>query len=137
MDYKTITEDEKQAQLAVNIVDREHEIESYQTNIDNYESALALLPQEDWPESLVQYKGLPPAKVAQNVPDEHIEQVSQLLFRDRLRALLKTEKMEQSKAKIMRDAMIARADKTQLQNRVAAVKTTREELLAAATTKGV
>lgn len=82
---------------------REAELYQYDLNIDNYTAMLAQLPAGDWPEHLVQYKG----KTADQVPDEYDNEVIALSYRDRLRALLKTEKSERKKSELVYETLKA------------------------------
>ena len=88
--------------IADNVVARERELYQYDLNINNYEIMLAELPTGDWPEHLVQYKG----KTADQVPDEHDDEVGDLNYRDRLRGLLKTERAERKKSELVYNTLI-------------------------------
>lgn len=81
--------------VADNIVMRESEIASYDLNISNYTTLLTTLPQDDWPDNIVQYKGMTDLDL---VPDEFDDIVNEYNFRDRIRSLLKTEKRERLKS---------------------------------------
>jgi len=98
----TITPAAIEAVTADNIVMREEEYMSYQINIENYTAMLARMPQGDWPEHLVQYKGVS----ADRVPEEHTEEVNTLNYRDRITALLKTERQEQKKGEAVLDILL-------------------------------
>lgn len=106
MEYTTITEEEKKANLATNILAREHEINGYQVNINNYGAMLANLPTE-WPNDLLKYKDMSTQQIATNVPDEHLDLVNDLLFADKIKLLLRTEKIEQGKAKHVYNALVS------------------------------
>lgn len=73
---------------------RELELYSYDINIENYEEMLAGMTTAEWPEDLLQYRG----KGADQIPDEVEAVVNELNYRDRIRALLKTEKAERDKS---------------------------------------
>jgi hypothetical protein len=100
----TIQATETEGVIAENICHREQEFMQYQINIDNYTALLAKLPQEDWPEELKQYQGLS----ADRIPSEHQAQCNALNYRDRIRAILATEKQEQAKSEAVLDVLIDR-----------------------------
>lgn len=90
--------------IADNIIMREYEVASYDLNILNYTTLLQTLPQEDWPENIVQYKGVTDLDL---VPDEFDDIVNEYNFRDRIRSLLKTEKRERLKSHQMYQVLIS------------------------------
>jgi hypothetical protein len=104
-EYLSIQQQEHQDYLAEALVHREHELYQYDVNIENYTAMLSALPAGEWPAEIVQYKG----KTADQVPDELDDIVGEYNYRDRLRQLLKTEKQERRKSKVVFDAL-----KTQL-----------------------
>lgn len=104
MDFITITNDEKLAQLITSIYYREQEIHSYEVNIGNYNALYAILPKE-WPQDLVQYKSL--GEDLAGVPFDKLQEVSDLKFGERIAALLRTEHIEQNKAKHIFNALVA------------------------------
>lgn len=114
MVHTTITSDMVKAQLADNIIAREHEIHHYQVNIDNYTAILANLSTE-WPANLLQYKGLSTQQIAEQVPDADMIVVSNLIMADNLTKALKTEKIEQSKSKQVYDALISQLDPAEIE----------------------
>lgn len=73
-------------------------------NITNYEIMLAAMPQEDWPENIVQYKNA----TLDLVPDDLDQIVSEYQYRDRIRYLIKTERAERAKSFAVYNAMITR-----------------------------
>ena len=81
------------------------EVYSYQVNIDNYTTMLSVLPTDAWPEALVQYQGAEIANIPHSVSDADIQTISDYQYRDRLRALLRTERIEQGKAARVLDAL--------------------------------
>tara|TARA_R110000744_G_C18948649_1_gene515351 strand:+ start:104 stop:409 length:306 start_codon:yes stop_codon:yes gene_type:complete len=88
-------------QLKQAIEQRETEVQGYQTNIDNYTLMIDELSSE-WPEDLVKFKGQEIADIVQNITDEDsLIQVADLLFRDKLKITLWTERLEQRKAKLI------------------------------------
>jgi len=117
MPNKTITAEVKETNALNNVLDRETEIESYQVNIDNYVTILAGLPSV-WTPELEQYKGLDSQGVASNVPLEHVDLVSDLLFYDRVSFLLRTEVIEQRKAKHIYNAIVSQMNPTGLSDKL-------------------
>lgn len=110
MSYTVKTSDHK-AIIADNIVHRDREVFAYDMNITNYEALLAALPQEEWPEHLVQYKGL----TADKIPDEYDDICNQLNYRDRIRGLLKTERAERDKSQRVLDVLVAQIPENELE----------------------
>jgi hypothetical protein len=83
------------------IEQRETEVQGYQTNIDNYALMIDELSSE-WPEDLVKFKGQEIADIVHNITDEDsLIQVADLLFMDKLKITLWTERLEQRKAKLI------------------------------------
>ena len=115
MPFFTINDTHTTDAIAEAIVHREREIFSYDLNIVNYETALAGMPQDDWPEHLVQYQ----TATLDQVPDEYDAIVSEYQFRDRLRYLLKTERAERLKTFKIYEALVARLPADQIETLVA------------------
>ena len=83
------------------IEQRETEVEGYQTNIDNYSLMIAELPSE-WPDDLVEFKGKEIKDIASLIADEEcLMQVADLIFAEKLRYSLCTERLEQRKSKLI------------------------------------
>ena len=120
----TITPEATEAVIADNIVMREEEYMSYQINIENYTAMLAKMPQGEWPEHLVQYKGVS----ADRVPEQHTEEVNTLNYRDRITALLKTERQEQAKGEAVLDVLL---EKIPVTKRSAAIQAAVQRRIAA------
>jgi hypothetical protein len=99
-----LTPDEHLNNLVINAYGREMEVYAYQINIDNYTLMLQSLPQNDWPDNLVQYKDTTGDKLPHEMDPYNVMLVADYQYRDRLRGVLRTEMMEQSKAKRVRDA---------------------------------
>ena len=78
-------------------IGREQEISHYQINIDNYTVMLASLPTDDWPAEIAPYQGADVSVLPHDMPEETVSLISDYQYRDRLRALLRTEKIEQNK----------------------------------------
>jgi hypothetical protein len=84
---------------------REMEVYQYQINIDNYVAMLAALPQDSWPSDLVTYKNTPTEALPENLDDVSVGLVADYQYRDKIRSLLRSEKIEQGKAGRVRDAL--------------------------------
>jgi hypothetical protein len=104
MSFLTIDQESIFNNIADQILMREIEIFSYDMNITNYEIMLAAMPQEDWPENIVQYKNA----TLDLVPDDLDQIVSEYQYRDRIRYLIKTERAERAKSFAVYNAMITR-----------------------------
>lgn len=115
MPFFTISNTQLSDTIAESIVHREQEIFAYDLNIVNYETALAAMPQGDWPEHLVQYQN----STLDQVPDEYDTIVSEYQFRDRLRYLLKTERAERLKTFKIYEALVAQLPADQIETLVA------------------
>ena len=102
-----ITNQEHLNNLVVAAFHREMEVYQYQINIDNYGVMISALPQGDWPEALIQYKDASIERLPESLDDDSIGLISDYQYRDRIRNLLRTEKVEQSKAIRVRDALKA------------------------------
>lgn len=103
MEFYTITQSNITETIADAIVGREQEIFSYDINIGNYETMLPTLPQGAWPENLVQYQ----RSTLDQVPDELDQTVSDYQYRDRIKYLLKTERLERNKAVKIYQALLS------------------------------
>lgn len=100
-----ITENEHLSNLIASAFHRELEVYGYQLNIDNYASMLNALPVDEWPAHLVEYKAATIESLPWDMSDADIEAVGEYQYRDRLRSLIRTEKVEQSKARRVLDAL--------------------------------
>ncbi len=107
MEYLSISQDDHKKNTADALVMRERELYQYDVNITNYTAMLADLPEGEWPENLVQYKGVP----LEQVPDELDAEVDAYNYRDRLRKLLKTEKAERAKSLRVYETLLSQMDK--------------------------
>lgn len=101
--FYSVSNAAKNPVLADNAVMREQEIMAYDINIANYTAMLESMPNDEWPEHLVQYK----EATLDLVPDEFDDIVSQYQYRDRIRYLLKTEKAERAKSFRVYEALLA------------------------------
>lgn len=100
-----ISQEEKYAQIADQIVARTYEVYSYDTNIENYLDALLVLPSE-WPDHLLPLKGMSPHDAAGQCSLEDIELLSDLQQYDRINYLIRTETLERNKAKKILDVLV-------------------------------
>ena len=74
---------------------REMEVYQYQINIDNYAVMLAELPQDSWPSDLLTYKNTPTEALPEGLDDASVGLIADYQYRDRIRNLLRSEKIEQ------------------------------------------
>ena len=118
MTFYTLNQTDTLNAIADAVVGREMEIFSYDMNIANYEIMLTSLPTDDWPEHLVQYKNM----TLDRVPDEYDQAVSDYQYRDRIKALLKTERLERSKAYRIYEALVSRLPENEREELIAAAK---------------
>lgn len=109
MTFYTINQQRHLDTLAEAVVHREQEIFQYDINIANYETMLAALPQDDWPAELVQYQRSTPDQI----PDDLDATVADYQYRDRLRFLLKTERIERGKSFRVYEALVAQLPEEQ------------------------
>jgi hypothetical protein len=121
-----VTNQEHLNNLVVAAFHREMEIYQYQINVDNYAVMLAALPQESWPDDLVQYKEAAIDKLPESLDDDAVLTISEHQYRDRIRNLLRTEKVEQSKAVRVRDALKAQIG-TDYDSLIAAYKSSQQQ----------
>lgn len=100
-----ITEQEKQMILVVNAFHREMDIQQYQINIDNYTHMLENLPQGEWDEDISVYANSTIADLPHSLTDEQVARFTNLSYRDHLRFLIRTERNEQNKTTLIRNAL--------------------------------
>lgn len=100
-----ISNEQKKQDLIANAYYREQEVYQYQVNIDNYTVMLAALPQDNWREDLAKYKNVKTEDLPWDMSDEDVQLVNDYQYRDRIRSLLRTEKVEQGKAQRVLDAL--------------------------------
>lgn len=112
----SITSEHRLAALADAVVSRERELFGYDLNIANYGVMLAALPDDDWPEHLLQYK----TSTLDQVPDEYDAAVADYQYRDRLRGLLKTERAERGKSARVYEALLAQIPEAHRADAIAA-----------------
>ena len=117
--YLTITNQDTIDTLALNVVHREREVHQYQINIDNYTAMLAALPQGDVPEEVAPYMETPTEELPVFIPLETIQLIADYQYRKRISYLIRTEAIEQGKAKRVLDALKAQIPADQLDTLVA------------------
>ena len=118
MPFYTINSTQLHDTISESIVYREQELFSYDVNIVNYETALAALPQGEWPSNIAQYAN----STLDQVPDEYDAIVNDYQFRDRLRSLLKTERAERNKAFKIYESLVAQLPADQIESLVLAAQ---------------
>ena len=102
-----VTQDEHLNTLVTNAYHREKEVYQYQVNIDNYTVMLTGLPQDAIPSNLSQYANTETQNLPWDMSDENVQAIAQYQYRDKLRSLLRSEKIEQSKARLVLEALKA------------------------------
>jgi hypothetical protein len=100
-----ITTQEHLNNLVVAAFHREMEVYQYQINVDNYGVMLAALPQGDWPDNLIAYKNSTTDALPESLDAATVASIADYQYRDKIRNLLRSEKVEQSKASRVRDAL--------------------------------
>jgi len=100
-----ITTQEHLNNLVVAAFHREMEVYQYQINVDNYGVMLAALPQGDWPSNLINYKNSTTDALPESLDEAMVASIADYQYRDKIRNLLRSEKVEQSKAARVRDAL--------------------------------
>jgi hypothetical protein len=100
-----VTAQEHFNNLIVAAFHREMEVYQYQINVDNYTVMLAELPQDSWPSDLITYKNTLTEALPENLDDASVGLIGDYQYRDKLRSLLRSEKVEQRKAARVRDAL--------------------------------
>lgn len=98
MEYKYLTQDERDDIVARDIKSREQEHFLYQHNIDKYthilNEQLKDVPDE-WPDDLVKFKGLGSEQLAAVLKGDDYTLARKLQYKDRVRLLLNTEACQQ------------------------------------------
>jgi hypothetical protein len=118
MEFYTINQTNVTNAIADAVVGREQELFSYDMNIVNYEIMLAGLPEGEWPENLAQYK----RSTLDQVPDQLDEIVNQYQYRDRIKMLLKTERLERTKSFKIYEALLSRIPEADRSSVIAAAQ---------------
>jgi len=102
-----VTTQEHLDNLVTQAYHRELEVYSYQTNIDNYTIMLTGLPEDEFPADLASFSSVETARLPASLSDADVDMISQYQFRDKLKASIRTEIVEQSKAKLILAAIKA------------------------------
>ena len=100
-----ITDQEHLNNLVIAAFHREMEVYQYQINIDNYTVMLDALPTDAWPEELLPYKDAAIDRLPDSLDDDVVNTISEYQYRDRIKNLLRTEKVEQGKTVRIKDAL--------------------------------
>lgn len=116
MNFHTITSEDQVKATADAIVSRERDVHSYDVNIANYTKMLEDLPAGEWPADLVAHKDTPPPSLVDKLTTEQVETVARYQYRDQLRRLLITERIEREKSARVLDALLMQLpeDKTKI-----------------------
>ncbi len=125
-----ITDAMKTEQIADALVAREHEVHSYQLNIDNYTLILADLPQGEWPAELAKYKDIESSKISADVSLADMTIIANYRLRDRLLNLLRTERVEMNTAQRTLNALDGQLPAVTKDADITAAVTRRNEVLA-------
>jgi hypothetical protein len=102
-----VTQDEHLDNLVTNAYYREKEVYQYQMNVDNYTIMLTGLPQDAFPSGLVQHVNAETQSLPFDMSDDDVQTIAQYQYRDKLRSLLRSEKVEQNKARLVLEALKA------------------------------
>lgn len=102
-----ISNAEKLASLADNIVARTYEVQSYEVNVSNYKAILANIGDIQISERMQELRSMSPDEAANQATNEELEMLGQVQQFDRVSFLVKTEKIEMSKAQSILDVLIA------------------------------
>lgn len=108
--------------LAFNAYHRALEVYQYKVNIDNYTTMLAALPQDDWPANLAQFAGVKTEELPPDFDHAAIQVITDYQYRDKLRGLLRTERVEQSKAVFVFEALKSQIPPEQYDTLIAEIK---------------
>lgn len=102
-----ITDDEHKDNLVAHAFGREREEYDYQVNIDNYTAILAGLPTGDVPTEIGPYMHLKVEDLPLSMDDATVQLIADYQFRNRVQLLLRTERIEQSKTRRVKDVIKA------------------------------
>ena len=124
MEFISINEQDVKLDIARFIIIREREVYSYQFNIDNYTSILSTLPEGDWPDNIVGYRGVMVDNLPESLSIEDIETINNYNYRDRLRYLIRTETIERNKSIKLLESLKSRLTSEELATLIEQVKNT-------------
>jgi hypothetical protein len=102
-----ISNAEKLASLADNIVARTYEVHSYEVNVNNYEAILANIGNIEISDRMQELRVMSPEEAANQATTEELELLGQVQQFDRVSFLVKTEKIEMAKAQSVLDVLIS------------------------------
>jgi len=102
-----VTQTEHLDTLVTNSYHREKEVYQYQVNVDNYTVMLTGLPQDNIPTSLANYANTEIHDLPWDMDDADVQMIAQYQYRNKLRSLLRSEKVEQNKARLILEALKA------------------------------
>jgi hypothetical protein len=102
-----ITQTEHLDTLVTNAYHREKEVYQYQVNVDNYTVMLTGLPQDAIPSNLAMHINTETQNLPWDMDDADVQMIAQYQYRDKLRSLLRSEKVEQNKARLVLEALKA------------------------------
>jgi hypothetical protein len=102
-----ISNAEKLASLADNIVARTYEVHSYEVNVTNYEAILENIGSIEISERMQELRTMSPDEAANQATTEELELLGQVQQFDRVSFLVKTEKIEMAKAQSVLDVLIS------------------------------
>ena len=102
-----VTQTEHLDTLVTNSYHREKEVYQYQVNVDNYTVMLTGLPQDNIPTSLANYANTETHDLPWDMDDADVQMIAQYQYRNKLRSLLRSEKVEQNKARLILEALKA------------------------------
>jgi len=102
-----ISNAEKLASLADNIVARTYEVHSYEVNVTNYEAILENIGSIEISERMQELRTMSPEEAANQATTEELELLGQVQQFDRISFLVKTEKIEMAKAQSVLDVLVS------------------------------
>jgi hypothetical protein len=107
MHLVTITDQHRIDTLTAAAAEREQEIFGYQINIDNYTIMLAALPAAPLPDRLASHAAMPTEALPPAMEFADVQLIADCQYRDRIAQLLRCERIEQSKARRVLNAIKA------------------------------
>jgi len=102
-----ISNAEKLASLADNIVARTYEVHSYEVNVLNYEAIIANIGNIEISDRMQELRTMSPEEAANQATTEELELLGQVQQFDRISFLVKTEKIEMSKSQSVLDVLVS------------------------------
>jgi hypothetical protein len=102
-----ISNAEKLASLADNIVARTYEVHSYEVNVLNYEAIIANIGNIEISDRMQELRTMSPEEAANQATTEELELLGQVQQFDRISFLVKTEKIEMAKAQSVLDVLVS------------------------------